>query len=37
MKLNILENDFTVCKVTDYTMVNLSADFCFTGKTDNES
>ena len=37
MKLNILENDFTVCKVTDYTKVDLSADFCFTGKTDNES
>lgn len=37
MKLDILENDFTVCKVTDYTKVNLSADFCFTGKTDSEN
>ena len=37
MKLNILKNDFTVCKVTDYTKVDLSADFRFTGKTDSES
>lgn len=37
MKLNILKDDFTVCKMTDYTKVDLSADFCFTGKTDSES
>ncbi len=37
MKLNILKDDFTVCKVTDYAKVDLSADFRFTGKTDSEN
>ena len=28
--------DFSVCKVTDYSLVNLDCDYCFTGKTDEE-
>lgn len=36
MEIKVLEQDFTVCQVTDYTQVNLAAEFCFTGKTDEE-
>lgn len=36
MEIKILEQDFTVCQVTDYTQVNWAAEFCFTGKTDEE-
>ncbi len=36
MKIKILEPDFSVCKVTDYSKVNLESEFCFTGKTDEE-
>ena len=36
MTLKVIENEFSVCKVTDYQRVNLDADFVFTGKTDEE-
>lgn len=36
MEIKMLEQDFTVCQVTDYTQVNWEAEFCFTGKTDGE-
>ena len=36
MEIKVLEQDFTVCQVTDYTQVNWAAEFCFTGKTDEE-
>lgn len=36
MKIKKIQGDFTVCKVTDYSQVNLDAKFCFTGKTDEE-
>lgn len=36
MEIKKIEGDFTVCKVTDYSQVNLDAEFCFTGKTDEE-
>ena len=36
MKLKVIEKEFSVCKVADYSMVNLNAEFCFTGKTDGE-
>lgn len=36
MKIKKINGDFTVCKVTDYTQVNLDAEYCFTGKTDEE-
>lgn len=32
----MLEQDFTVCQVENYTQVNWAAEFCFTGKTDEE-
>ena len=36
MEIKVLEQDFTVCQVADYTQVNWEAEFCFTGKTDVE-
>ena len=36
MEIKKIQGDFTVCKVTDYSQVNLDAEFCFTGKTDEE-
>jgi len=36
MVLKGIDADFSVCKVTDYTKTNLSADYCFIGKTDEE-
>lgn len=36
LQIEILPYDFTICKVTDYSDVNLEDDFCFTGKTDGE-
>ena len=36
MEIKMLEQDFTICQVADYTQVNWAAEFCFTGKTDEE-
>ena len=36
MEIKILEQEFTVCQVMDYSQVNWAAEFCFTGKTDEE-
>ncbi len=36
MEIKVFEQDFTVCQVRDYTQVNWEAEFCFTGKTDEE-
>lgn len=36
MEIKKIDNDFSVCKVEDYSLVDLSAEFCFTGKTDEE-
>ena len=36
MEIKMLEQDFTVCQVADYSLVNWEAEFCFTGKTDEE-
>lgn len=37
MQIKIIEYDFSVCKVKDFSMVNLQDEFCFTGKTDEEN
>lgn len=37
MIIEKLEHDFSVCKVKDYSSANLSGEFCFMGKTDNEN
>ena len=31
-----IDGDFTVCKVTDYTKVNMDSRYCFIGKTEEE-
>lgn len=36
MKIKQIHKNFTVCKVTDYSQVNLESEFCFIGKTDEE-
>lgn len=37
MQLKKIHEDFSVCKVTDYTRVNWNASFCFVEKTDEEN
>ncbi len=36
MQIKKIEADFTVCKVDDFSEVNLDAEYCFLGKTDEE-
>ena len=36
MELKRLEHDFSVCKVTDLSSVDMTQEFCFIGKTDEE-
>lgn len=36
MKLKKLNFDFSVCKVVDFSQVNLDSEFCFIGRTDEE-
>ena len=36
MEIKRFSYDFTVCKVKDYSGVDLDAEFCFLGKTDEE-
>ena len=35
--LYLLNQDFSVCKVSDYSKVDLTRPFCFIGKTDEEN
>lgn len=37
MKIKKITGDFSVCKVVDYSHVNLDAVYCFIGKTDEEN
>ena len=37
MELQRIKRDFSVCKVTDYSKVNLESEYCFVGKTDEEN
>lgn len=36
MELQIIDFPFSICKVADFSMVNLEDEFCFLGKTDAE-
>ncbi len=36
MEIKRLEYNFSVCKVADYSKVNLESAYCFIGKTDEE-
>lgn len=37
MEIKKIEFDFSVCKVTDFSKVNLENEYCFIGKTDEEN
>lgn len=37
MEIKKLEQSFSVCQVEDYSLVNLDAEYCFIGKTDEET
>lgn len=37
MRIKRMDYDFSVCKVRDYSMVDLNSEFCFIGKTDEEN
>lgn len=36
MKIKKIPQDFSVCQVEDYALVNLDSEYCFIGKTDEE-
>lgn len=37
MEIQKIEQDFSVCKVADYSQVRLDDAYCFIGKTDEEN
>lgn len=37
MEIKKLKERFSVCKVIDYSQVDLNLEFCFTAKTDEEN
>lgn len=37
MEIKKIKGNFSVCKVEDYSHVNLNARYCFTGKTEGEN
>lgn len=37
MKIKVIPYHFSVCKVVDFSEVDLSKEFCFVGKTDEEN
>lgn len=36
MIIKKIDKDFSVCRVTDYSLVNMDDEFVFTGRTDEE-
>jgi len=37
LEIKALDFDFTVCKVTSYSSVDLESGYCFIGRTDEEN
>ena len=37
MEIKRIEHDFSICKVTDYSLVDFNREFIFTGRTDEEN
>lgn len=37
MKIKTIDYEFSVCKVRDYSQVDFTMEYCFTGKTDEEN
>lgn len=36
MEMKKIDGEFSVCKVADYSLINLDTAYCFVGKTDEE-
>lgn len=36
MKIQKIHQDFSICQVKDYSLVDLESKYCFIGKTDEE-
>lgn len=37
MFIETIGADFSICKLADYSLVNLTSEYCFIGKTDEEN
>lgn len=37
MQIKVIDHEFCVCKLEDYSRVKLDAEYCFVGKTDEEN
>lgn len=37
MKIKTITYDFSICKVKDYSQIDLHLDYCFTAKTEEEN
>ena len=37
MKIKLIDKKFSVCKVREYRMEDISGEFCFSGRTDEEN
>lgn len=37
MKIQRIHQDFSICQVEDYSLVNLESKYCFIEKTDEEN
>lgn len=37
MEIHKIAGDFSVCKVKDFSLVDWSSEYCFSGKTDEEN
>ena len=37
MTIKRINGDFSICKVADFSGVNLNGEYCFTGKTEEEN
>ena len=36
MKIKVIQENFSVCKVKDYSEIKFDSEFCFLGRTDEE-
>ena len=36
MEIKKIDNDFSICKVKDFSMIDFESEYCFTGKTEEE-
>ena len=37
MEIKLIDHEFSICKVVDYSLVNIDEDFIFISKTDEEN